>query len=333
MSEDNIRRDLMPTLAEEMVRHEHYLGRHRGRRYVGLATETLPRLDRATLGLRGLMLLVGGPNVGKTALGVQLGLDVVRNNPDACFLFVSLEMPRQSIAARILCGLGKIEWRTLISASEEDQGEDGVRTFRKGELEAIARAKTDLAEIGQRILILDDQNFPRPSVDEMVIQLEELKASSGATRGIILVDYLQVLPIPHEDSRDFGVASDAEADRWRIGAMKRLRDLTGDAVLVISEARKPAPGKGWAASMEDVEGSERNAYTPDMVFLLQTLTNDEMVRQWRGSPEQAAKEMEQMGVVFLRMAIAKGRDGVSHEILDLTYWHRQSRFAGGFRAM
>lgn len=66
---------------------------------------------------------------------------------------------------------------------------------------------------------------------------------------------------------------------------------------------------------------------------MQPLTQDEMVRQWRGSPDQAAKEMNQMGVVFLRLAIAKGRDGVNHETLELTYWHRQSRFAGGFRSL
>lgn len=326
-------RDTVPTLAEELGRHERYLSRHRGRKFVGLANHSLPRLDLATLGLRGLMLLAGGPNVGKTALGVQLGVDVVRHNPDACFLFLSLEMPRQSIAARIICNLGKVEWRTLVSASEPGAGEEGTRVYREGELEAIAQARQTLAELGRRILILDEQNFPRPTVEEVVAQMEALKARTGATRGFILVDYLQVLPIPREDQKNFGVASDVEADRWRIGAMKRLRDITEDAVMVISEARKPAPGERWAASMEDVEGSERNAYTPDMVFLMQPLTQDEMVRQWRGSPDQAAKEMNQMGVVFLRLAIAKGRDGVNHETLELTYWHRQSRFAGGFRSL
>ena len=49
------------------------------------------------------MLLAAAPNVGKTALAVQLGTDIVVHNKDACFVFLSLEMPRAEILTRIKC--------------------------------------------------------------------------------------------------------------------------------------------------------------------------------------------------------------------------------------
>lgn len=331
MIPSNERTEAMPTLSEELGEYEDYLVSNKGSEFVGLPTTTFPRLDQATLGLRGLMLMVGGPNVGKTTLCVQLGMDIVANNPDACFLFLSLEMPRQAIMSRMLCCLSGLEWQTLIAGSKAKHGDATAAKFTADEAEALSEARAKLRDLGKRVVILDEDNFARPMVSEVVAQLKALKERSGAPRAYILVDYLQVFAIPKADRESFGITSDTEADRWRIGAMKRLRDQTGDAVMVISEARKPESGEKWARTMNDVLGSERNAYTPDIVFLLQPLTAEELVRQWGGAPEQAAREMRSLGMTFLRMAIAKGRDGVTHDTLDLTFWFRQLRFAGGFR--
>lgn len=98
--------------------------------------------------------------------------------------------------------------------------------------------------------------------------------------------------------------------------MKRLRDYAqDDAILVISEARKPTQKQGqgkekedWGGELADVMGSARGSYTPDMVFLLNAKTENE-------------KEPSRT-----KLKIVKGRDGVTKTALELIFWYTQSRF-------
>ena len=105
------------SVADELDEHEARLERFRGREFIGLPQRTLPKLDAMTLGQRDLVLLAAGPNTGKTTLGVQLGLDVVLHNPDAAFLFISLEMSRHDMLTRIKCRLSGLDWKTLVFGS------------------------------------------------------------------------------------------------------------------------------------------------------------------------------------------------------------------------
>lgn len=313
------------SLDQELAGHAAHLVRARGRALVGLGQGAIVRLDRSTLGLRGLMLLAAAPNVGKTTLAMQLGLDVVRMNPEACLLFVSLEMSRADIMTRLLCNLSRLDWKTVILGGDgPDEG--GMTTQAE---QALAQAQTELAELGRRILILDEENFPRPTIEGLVAELNALKSRSGCTRALILVDYLQVFPLPSGPGAP--AVPDRDADMWRVGALKSLRDQSGEAVLAISEVAKPAPGQAWAGGLSDIAGSSRAIYTPDMVFLLQNLTEDEALRQIGGDPRAARQQMQQLGITFLRMVVAKGRDGVVRDTINLTFYHRQSRFAEGFR--
>jgi hypothetical protein len=318
------------SLDQELAAHAARLARGRGRELVGLGQGAIVRLDRSTLGLRGLMLLAAAPNVGKTTLAMQLGLDVVRMNPDACLLFVSLEMSRADIMTRLLCNLSRLDWKTVI-LGEGGLGEAAGTADKTSQTheQALAQAQSELGQLGRRILILDEENCPRPTVEGLLMELAGLKSRSGASRALILVDYLQVFPLP--GGPDSAPASEHDADMWRVGALKSLRDLSGEAVLAISEVAKPSPGQAWAGSLTDIAGSSRAIYTPDMVFLLQTLSEEESLRQIGGDPRAAKQQMQQLGIAFLRLAVAKGRDGVVRDTINLTFYHRQSRFAEGFR--
>lgn len=291
---------------------------------LGLGLNSMPKLEQATGGLRGLMLLAAAPNVGKTALAVQLGLDAVLSDPNTCFLFLSLEMPRSEIMTRLLCNLSRMEWsRLVMETSWEGLDEE--------EEEALQEAHDRLTALGERIMILDATNFPEPTVEGTLAWLNELKAMSGCNRALILVDYLQVFPLPTDVRKERGLRSDLDVDRWRIGAMKELRDLSGDAVLVISEVNKPREGKFWAHSIEDITGSARGIYTPDMVFLLQALDEEESAQELGGNPQEARATLRRLGMTFNRFIIAKGRDGVTRGAMELTFFYRQARFAQGFR--
>ncbi|MFH1035543.1 MAG: DnaB-like helicase C-terminal domain-containing protein [Pseudomonadota bacterium] len=303
------------TLAQELEQTGQSPEPWPGGRATGLMQATLPRLDAATLGLRGLMLLAAAPNVGKTALAVQLGLDVVRQDQEACLLVLSLEMPRADLMRRMLCNLSRLEWKGLASGLESP-----------ADRQTLATARQELAELGRRILILDEDNFPGASLAGLLERLAWLKEQGNATRALVVVDYLQVFPLP-----DGGADLPEGADHWRVGAMKRLRDQSGAAVLVISEVDKPVPGQPWASSLSDVRGSSRAVYTPDMIFLLQALSEEEALRESGGDPRAALKQLRDLGLAFQRLIIAKGREGVERQTINLTFFHRQSRYAQGFR--
>jgi DNA primase len=328
-------------VAEELHAHEERLAKWRGLEYIGLPQKTIEALDQATLGLRGLMVMAAAPNVGKTALAVQLGTDVVVHNEDACFVFLSLEMSRWDILTRIKCRLAEMDWKTLVfGSSKKDPG-----FYRLEQLESLRKAERKLLEIGDRILILDERNFPDPTVEKLVREVEAMKARTGTTRAFVLVDYLQVLPIPEQEARD--IRTELDADKWRIGAMRDLRDyLGGDAVMVISEARKPsgAAGERWGGALADIMGAARGAYTPDIVFLFLPLGDEEIAKKFglsktnpKGGGEkldlEKAKEkreaLQECGISLNNLIIAKGRDGVTKRVIPITFWLWRSSFTEG----
>jgi hypothetical protein len=313
------------TLADELPGHLKRISVARsGISRIGLGLNSMPKLEQATGGLRGLMLLAAAPNVGKTSLAVQLGLDAVQSDPNTCFLFLSLEMPRAEIITRLLCNMARIEWSRLVL-------EAGMEGISEDKEDALEEAQEVLTGLGERIMILDATNFPEPTVEGALAWLAELKSMSGCNRALILVDYLQVFPLPPDVRQERGLTSDLDVDRWRIGAMKQLRDVSGDAVLVISEVNKPREGKLWAHSIEDITGSARGIYTPDMVFLLQALNEEESALELGGNPHEARATLRRLGMTFNRFIIAKGRDGVTRGSFELTFFYRQARFAQGFR--
>lgn len=324
------------SLAQELEAHNQRLIRWQGKEFIGLAQKTLPTLDKATLGLRGLMLLAAAPNVGKTALAVQLGLDIVKHNSDACFFFLSLEMSRWDIISRIKCQLAKLDWATLMFGSQPARGRGKDAFYTHSEWQRLTQAEETLASLGNRIYILDEQNFSAPTVETLLHQLNTVKEATGTSRAFLLIDYLQVWPIPKSETQ---IRSELDADKWRIGAMKTLRDsAVDDAILVISEARKPSGNDkiGWGGELADIMGSARGSYTPDIVFILRPFNNDELGNVYdiglKPNEEQLSKikdKMKEKGISYNKFIIAKGRDGVLRETMDITFWYRESYFREG----
>jgi DNA primase len=326
------------SLADDIPAHVERLDRLRGAQNIGLVQQTLPKLDTYTLGLRGLMVLGAPPNVGKTVLTVQWGTDVLIHRADAVFVFLSLEMSRWDIMTRIMCRLARMDWVTFVRGSWRDGG-SVLHTER--ELEEMAWADKQISTIGPRILILDERNFPDPTLEVLLDKIAELKARTGATRAFVLIDYLQVWQPPDHILRT--LRTDIEADKWRIGQMKELRDALGegDALCVISEARKPAGNSGdkWGGALADLMGSARISYTPDMAFLLHPFTDADLAKEFglygpKNKIDHAAvakmrAELAEKGLAYNKFIIAKGRDGVRKDEFYLTFRFRQSSFEEG----
>jgi hypothetical protein len=193
-----------------------------------------------------------------------------------------------------------------------------------------------LRNLSGRFLILDGLNFPEPTAENLLQEVENLKDRTGASKALVIVDYLQLWPVPMEAAKV--LRTDLDKDKWQIGELKKLRNLLGasDAVLAISEATKADWKTGL--SMGSVMGSARGSYTPDVVMVLQPFSPEELAPtedgEWKPTKEKEAKEegekllnaFASMGLSIIHLQIVKGRDGVDRKRFALAFHYQSLRF-------
>jgi len=326
------------TFGEEWDEHEQQLAQLRGRDLVGLRTG-MAELDRRTLGLRGVFLLAAMPGVGKTTYSVvEIGLGVCRHflDNDAVVLVLSLEMPRQEIYTRLRCSLGGMDWSTLVfgSAPELRQAEAMFSAADQERLEQ-AQQRREEYQLGQRLVVVDHTQLGENiTAARIAVLAQDLKTRAGASRAIIIVDYLQLLPVP-EETADRG---DLEQDRYRIRLLQDVNaksrtasNPTGDTVLAISEARKPSSSKeDWGQSLSELMGSARLGYAADGVLLYRTMGLKEMEKYYGTKTKEAAHNKQarlvEQGISPAMLTLEKGRDGMTRGGWGVEFHFRQSRF-------
>lgn len=308
---------------------------YRGREMIGLRTG-MPQLDRRTLGLRGMIVLGAKPNVGKTALALQLGLNVVRQNADACLYVVSLELSRREQQVRALCNASGMDWTTLIRGNAASLGRTDLPRFTDEQVACLDRGTQWMAENGGRVCI-DDRDTLGPDVTAGTIlsRLAQFKQRCGATRALVVIDYLQLLSLPEDKP-----LAELEADKFRVRAVQDVVRGTrtddnpvGDPVIVISESRKPSNAtrqQTWGENLADLMGSARLAYAADAVLLYRRLDDDQEVEPLFGTKDVRSRtrrdELENEGIAPMMLTLAKGRDGMSLGGWPLEYNFRTSTF-------
>jgi len=326
-------------------KEDEFLKKHRGKKYLGLTVETLDEFNENFLGLRGLMLLAAAPNVGKTALTVQIALEVLSSQEDACLVYVSLEMSEEQIFRRMLLNLSETSFRTFVFGSQKQStfdGEGRATYFTKQETEHIKKARQKLIEFRNRLQIIDQSRCPYIDARTVINYVESLKAKTGTSKAIVIIDYLQVWPT----NPNIRLTSENEIDKWRIGEMKRIRDAMNkeeEPVIVISEARKPSNGKEevWGGDMSDVMGSARGTYTPDVVTLLSQVLPKTLKKLWDDnhlskvpSEKETTDEegvaiknfLSKNGIALCRIDVPKARDGMQKFSTLLEFHFHKNQF-------
>jgi hypothetical protein len=334
------------TMRHRLESLDEKLKKVRGQAYLGLCQKTITEIDNKLLGLRKFILLAAAPNIGKTALTIQLAIDILRNHEEACLIFFSLEMQESDIFTRMYCNLSQMDYKTFVlGRGGNNRKEDPSAHHSTEELKAIESARTELAKIGNRLQIVDASRILSLDSKKAISFINEIKEKTKTTRAIVVIDYLQVWPIP--EGRRF--ASEVEIDKWRIEEIKKIRDgINDDPVIAISEARKPQGDSKWAGDMSDVMGTARCTYSPDAVFLFSQLDYKDISSLWAtdwkigkyqrngtgpghnkpsdGDIEKVCDYLENNGISLCRLDMPKGRDGMQKFSVLLEFHYRKNIF-------
>lgn len=120
-----------------------------------------------------LVILAGRPGMGKTAFAVNLALQAAMSGTTS--LFLSLEMPEQELADRLISQVGSVNLSSVIEG--DMAGESGDRI-----MSAVSRL-SDLP------MIIDDQGGL--SFFDVASKARSVKRKSGL--GFLVIDYLQLM--------------------------------------------------------------------------------------------------------------------------------------------
>lgn len=333
------------SVAASLDDHKVWLNQYRGKGpLIGLRQGKLPTVDEAFMGLRGLIILPGPPNTGKSALGHQFGMDCVKESDDVCYVYVALEMSGRDHINRMWSRLAGMDYRTFRTGSKETDKPHEV--FSLQEFTSLNAAEITLRELGSRILILDKSNFPDPTAEGLRQVITQFKLETGCKRCFVLVDYLQRFPVPKE--LEVELPTDLQKDDWRISQMEAIVTSPDDPVVVIS-AQAKHDSSGSFGKLAKVKGSGSATYSPDAALCIRPADDKDLYDHRmaydidKSKPPSKAEDLrsrlEELGVFdelkrhgwqFCWLEMIKGRDGMERFDLKVTFHYRQSTFTEGW---
>lgn len=220
------------------------------------------RIDEHLLGLRsGQMVVVGArPGVGKTSFALNLAINAAVHG--ASVAFFSLEMSKTEIAQRLLAANARISLQNIRSGRiQNDQWPQ------------ITEAINTLSNFD---VMIDDT--PGTTVTE--IRAKARRMLRNKPRGVILIDYLQLLSPPSGQRRADSRAT--EVSEMSRGIKIMAKDL-GVPVVALSQLNRSLEGRtGKRPQLSDLRESGSIEQDADIVLLLdRSMTEEEGARQDR----------------------------------------------------
>jgi replicative DNA helicase len=267
----------------------------------------------------GELVLIGGPQgVGKTAMALQMLRNTIAANRSA--ILFSFEHDAHSILERLIAieaaaiagtdaiGLSKIRAGFEARHSRANTMEERFANGAGG-----AEAVRALESYGDRLHVHTSSGM-HTTLEEIRAAVADLTARDGRAP-LVLVDYLQKVPVPE--------APPSDEERAAI-AVARLKDLALEMsvpVVAIVAADKSSLVAGRRMRVNDLRGSSALAYEADVILILNEkydivakhhlvyhLANAERFRHW------------------VVMSIEKNRNGADHLELEFQKRFEQGRF-------
>ena len=310
------------SFADEWAEHNERLKPFRGKKRIGLTTG-LQELDDRMVGLRGVTILAAKPGAGKTTYTLQVAVGVCEHvaDNDCVVVFLSLDMSRFDMFRRVHCLLADTDWKTLMFGSSEELQEPCSSFSPQDKLKLKnAEKRFHKKGVGKRMVVLDREFLgERITPERLRAVIRTVKEKAGVKRALLIVDYLQLIPVPDEVSG----RSEVAADKHRVRVIQQVLEGSqtsenplGDTALVISEARKPSSSKDiWGDSLSDLMGSARLGYAADAVLLYREMGKKD-VGKYYGILNEADIDAKRnallgKGIVPIMLILEKGRDGMS----------------------
>lgn len=135
-----------------------------------------------------LIILAARPSMGKTALAVNIAVNVARNffkkKENKSVIFFSLEMSGEQITSRIISSETNIQSKTIQSGIKED--DEKIKDLTDKEFIKVCEAIDDFEKLP---LFIDDT--AGISIANLIVKARRLKRRHNL--GMVIVDYLQLI--------------------------------------------------------------------------------------------------------------------------------------------
>jgi len=241
-----------------------------------LGIETgIDTLDKATMGLNGIVVLGGIAGLGKTSLALQIAFETC--DRDTPVIFYSLEMPKRAIYTKILNRLSRVGYGDIMlkgkpyldpEAKDTDLMGNTVdfhSLFTKDEAEALEKARTRLVNIGDRLYIRSREKGEEAiNFTTLEEEINLVKVKHNADRVLVVVDHLQVFDF-RKDERE-RASDQIDKESKLIDRFKGVSEKTETPILLISQKNKQGFG---SSGLESIKGSVDIVYLADIVMTLE----------------------------------------------------------------
>ncbi len=283
------------------------------RELLGIETG-ITELDKATMGLSGVILLGGTAGVGKTSLALQIAYEAcMRGTP---IIYYSLEMPKRAIYTKILNRLSRVGYSEILlkgkpyldpEAEEKDLmgGEvDHKNLFTKDEKDALKQAQERLVKVGDSLYIRSrERNEAKINFKTLEAEIDLVKSKHNADKVLVVIDHLQVFDF-RENEKD-RASDQVDKESRLITGFKGVSENTDTPILLISQKNKEGmkkDGSKYGSSLSDIKGSVDLIYLADIVIFLE------------GENESDDEKMFSNGYKKIKVKIVKNRYNYPKEL-------------------
>ena len=235
-------------------------------------------LDSRLLGLRGGQMVVVGarPGVGKTSFCLNLAVNAAEEGVSVALF--SLEMSKVEIAQRLLSARSLIKLTDIRSAN-----------IRPNQWPQILEATEELRQLD---ILIDDT--PGTTVTE--IRAKARRMLHGKEKGIVIIDYLQLLSAPAGGNRNDNRATQVGEMSRGIKIMAKDLDVP---VVALSQLNREVEGRtGKRPQLSDLRESGSIEQDADIVLLLD-----------RSATPEEAERNDRPDLGITDFIIAKNRSG------------------------
>ncbi|MCI2240874.1 MULTISPECIES: replicative DNA helicase [Eggerthellaceae] len=247
-------------------------------------------------GFRGgdLVILAARPGVGKTSFALNLAVNAAKSG--AAVAFFSLEMSAGQLVQRILCAEARVNLSKIRSGQ-----------IAEGDWGAIADASNTLSKLE---IYIDDS--PGLSILEARAKARrELRHASGQGKGLIIVDYLQLMQ-PPQSRRDGNRAVEVGEISRGLKILGKEMDMP---VIALSQLSRAVEMRGKKRPMlSDLRESGSIEQDADIVMFID-----------RSMDEMEAESEDRPDLGQAQLIVAKHRNGATRDI-DLAFNPEYTRF-------